>query len=226
MLSAVKEVMRAAWREKLITGDELQRIVDVKRVPGKRLSKRRQLPMDEIRALVEAAKKRRSKRRALRDTALVLILFYGGVRRAEAASLRVENCHFERGGLCRITVIGKGNKEREIPLRAEIAEHLRAWIQTLDRMCGPVFPRRSSDEQCMHAETVRTIVRYLVRLSGIGATTPHDARHTFITNLLDADVDVGAVQKLAGHANVQTTMGYDRRDYAAKVKAVERLPAL
>lgn len=75
----------------------------------------------------------------------------------------------------------------------------------------------------MTDQSVRAALLKRAAQAHVAAFTPHDLRRTYISNLLDAGVDLATAQGLAGHENANTTSGYDRRGDAAKKKAVELL---
>lgn len=75
----------------------------------------------------------------------------------------------------------------------------------------------------MTDQAVMVVLEKRARQAKIKSVSPHDLRRSFITHLLDGGADALSVQKLAGHANTQTTLRYDRRDEKAKRKAVEVL---
>jgi site-specific recombinase XerD len=81
----------------------------------------------------------------------------------------------------------------------------------------PLVNRRMTDQ------AVLLLLRRRATQAKVATFTPHDLRRSFISDLLDAGADMVTVQKLAGHANVQTTARYDRRGEEAKRRAVELL---
>ena len=75
----------------------------------------------------------------------------------------------------------------------------------------------------LRGESIAYILRRRQEQAGSAPFSPHDLRRSFVTKLLDAGEDVFTVQKLAGHADVSTTVRYDRRDETAKRRAVRHL---
>ena len=228
MLSFVKGTLRTAWRLGMLSAEELARLFDVERVKGETLPAGRALTLDEVRALLDAAAKDKRRWRARRDAALVAVLYCSGVRRFEAAGLLVDELEREDGRL-RLNVRGKGNKRRLVPLPRDVVPVVDAWLEVRGSGPGALFPARSRRGeklrgQAMRPDTVWSIIKRLVERAALEHASPHDFRRTFISSLLDESGDVAAIQKLAGHADVTTTMRYDRRGEKAREKAVDKLP--
>lgn len=108
-----------------------------------------------------------------------------------------------------LRVRGKGNKERSIPLEGGAAAWLGDWLKVRGNDPGPLFwpvtkggdlhPRRLTSQAIYDALAKRA------RAVGVEHLSPHDLRRSLISDLLDAGADIATVQKLAGHANANTT---------------------
>jgi len=150
-----------------------------------------------------------------RDRAILEVLYASGVRVAELAGLDVEDVDLREGG---VRVLGKGRKERVVPLGAKAVEALRAYLGTREGGRGPLF--RNSRGGRLTARSLHRVVRARARAAGLaGRVTPHTLRHTFATHLLDAGADLRLIQELLGHARLTTTQRYTHvsADRLAKV---------
>lgn len=224
-LSALKGVLREAWRLGLMPGDQYRRAVDVAGLKGERLPAGRALAPEEIAALVGACMVEGTPVARLRDTAILALLFACGLRRSELVVLDVE--HYRQAD-CMVQVIGgKGNKDREVPVLNGAKLALDAWLGARGTEPGPLFVAMVRGGRLtgrrLTAQSVRKMLCDRARQAGVEAFSPHDLRRTYITQLLEKNVDLLTVQKLAGHANPATTARYDRRDDKAKRQAVARL---
>jgi site-specific recombinase XerD len=143
---------------------------------------------------------------ALRDAAVLELLYAAGLRVAEL-------CGLDRGGLDLaarvVTVTGKGNKERQVPIHDRAAGALQAWMQGgWADLAGPrspleaVFLNRAGNRL-----GPRDVRRIIDRRSPV-PTHPHALRHSFATHLLDGGADLRVVQELLGHSSLQTTQVY------------------
>jgi site-specific recombinase XerD len=138
---------------------------------------------------------------ALRNRALLELLYSAGLRSAEAVGLDLADVDFEREAL---HVHGKGGKERVVPLGEEAAHHLARYL----RDARPKLARGAVDAVFLSARGRRldtSMVRRLVR-------HPHRLRHAFATHLLEGGADLRTIQELLGHASLSTTQIYSHVD--------------
>jgi len=225
MLAALRGVLRAAWRLRLMDAEAYHRAVDVKAVRGSRLPKGRGLERGELRAMFKTiAEDNRPAVRA-RDAAMLALLYGAGLRRAELVALDLADYDVTAGTL---RVQGKGRKERLLHAANGTADALAAWLTMRGPEPGPLFTPVTPGGQLRLGERLTPAavfdwLRRLVQRAGIARCAPHDLRRSFISDLLDAGADIAVVQQLAGHANVQTTARYDRRGEQAKRRAVGML---
>jgi len=223
-LAALRGVLKECWRLGYVTADDFRRAADLEAIRGSRLPRGRALKGGEVRALFDSCAqpdKPVQATIAVRDAALLAILYGSGLRRAEVVALDLEHVDREHGT---ITVRGKGNKERLGYITGGGLAALHDWLAIRGDVDGPLFwpvhrsgrlglPRR------LTAQALRELTRRRGQLAQVSPFSPHDLRRTFIGDLLDAGADLSVVQQLAGHAQVQTTARYDRRGEVAKKKA-------
>lgn len=165
----------------------------------------------------------------VRDAAIVALLRVAGLRRAEVAGLDVAS--FDTGAQ-RLTVIGKRNKTRAIPIEDPGAlGALADWLHLRGADDGALFTRidrvAGGQYTVTHDRLTDQAIYYILderrQQAGVEPFTPHDLRRTFAGDLLDAGADMVTAQKLMGHSSAQTTAGYDRRGEETKRKAVRAL---
>ncbi len=223
MLSALRGTLKAAWRLGLMSADDYTRAADVQSVTGSTLPAGRALTAGEISALLDACADDASPAGA-RDAAIIALLRVGGLRRAEVCALNLDDYHVADGLL---VVRGKRNKERTAYVTNGAKDALDDWLSVRGMEAGALFCPVNKGGcvivRRMHAEAIFNALRKRAEQAGVKDLSPHDLRRTFVSDLLDAGADIATVQKLAGHASVNTTARYDRRGEAAKRKAVELL---
>jgi integrase/recombinase XerC len=141
-----------------------------------------------------------------RDDAVLELLYGSGLRVSEVCTLRVRDLDLARS---RVTVWGKGAKQRTVPLSAPAVAALREYLTQPEAgvATGPDGERYLFANQRMRPLTPRDVRRVVDRRSP-SPTHPHALRHTFATHLLDGGADLRAVQELLGHADLSTTQIY------------------
>ncbi|HEX9467787.1 MAG TPA: tyrosine-type recombinase/integrase [Acidimicrobiia bacterium] len=146
---------------------------------------------------------------ALRDLAVLEVLYGAGLRVAECCNLSLGDCDLARG---LVTVLGKGAKVRRVPLGEPAVDALRAWLA---RGRPELASRESPDDRVFvnrrgRGLSPRDARRILERhpLSDGRAVHPHALRHAYATHLLEGGADLRAVQELLGHADLATTQIY------------------
>lgn len=221
ILSALRGVLKAAWKLGLMSAEEYHTAAAVDRVIGESVPAGRSVASGELSALLNTC---RQDVAGIRDAAIIAVLYACGLRRAELAALDL--AHFEHtpdGG--RLLVHGKRNKQRYVPLVDGAARALADWLAVRGDGAGPLFVVVGNRNRGgrMTTQAVYAMLKARAAAAGIPAMSPHDLRRTFVGDLLDAGADIVTVQKLAGHSSVETTARYDRRDEKAKAAAVARL---
>jgi integrase/recombinase XerC len=142
----------------------------------------------------------------LRDDAVLELLYGSGLRVAELCGLDCGDVELDRRVL---TVTGKGNRQRRLPMHARCAAAVERWVGE----GRDTLPAAERDERALFVNQrarrlgPRDVRRILNRRSPV-PTHPHALRHTFATHLLDGGADLRVVQELLGHASLQTTQIY------------------
>ena len=178
------------------------------------------LSASEVETLIRAAEERVEcgRRFALRDRALVELLYGSGLRASELVSLPRSAIAADRPF---VILKGKGGKERLAPLGSRALAAALDWTGTLPSGGAFLFPSRKK-----HLTRVRLfqIVRALAAEAGIAPerVSPHVLRHAFATHLLGGGADLRALQTMLGHADIATTQIYTHVQSDALVKAGER----
>jgi len=150
----------------------------------------------------------------LRDRAIMEVLYGCGLRVSELTGLRLENVMIEEGSL---RVIGKGNKERVVPIAGIAAQALARYLSegrpglVRARTGGEVFLNRHGSK--LTTARVWGIVKTIAAAAGIEKRAyPHALRHSFATHLLENGADLRAIQEMLGHADISTTQIYTHTD--------------
>lgn len=173
------------------------------------------MSMDEIKSLFDIAYKQRTECQpnsfsytmAIRNIAIVELLFASGMRVSELCDLRLCDVDMKQGY---VRIIGKGNKERIVDIGQEAT--LIAIKEWLDKRGSgdpqsPLFVSRLQNK--LPTQSVRLLVHNLVSASHIKKNiTPHTFRHTYATLLLEEGIDITYIQHLLGHSSVVTTQIY------------------
>jgi integrase/recombinase XerD len=174
------------------------------------------LSIHEINSLIDAIDL--SKPEGMRNKAILEMLYGCGLRVSEVIDLKISNLFLD---IELVKILGKGNKERLVPIGSEAAKFLQIWLQEV-RVHLKIKPgqedwvflnnRGSSLSRVM----VFLIIKGLATKIGIKKTiSPHTFRHSFATHLLEGGADLRAVQEMLGHESITTTEIYTHldRDY-------------
>lgn len=225
ILAALRGVLLASRRMGLLSADEYLRLIDVRPVRGSTTPRGRMLEQAELGALFRACAADVSPR-GRRDAALLAVGVAGGLRRAELGAL--DQADVAGDGAIKVRR-GKGAKDRVVYLAGDALSLLRLWQQSRAGAGGAALfvaigrTGRVLPDRRLTPAAVRYILLRRCDQAGITPATPHDLRRTAISRLLDAGVDLATAARVAGHANVQTTAGYDRRGERALRAAGETL---
>ena len=207
--------IRSYFRHQVLVGARDDNPAAQVELPKRRRTLPRTLSPGEVERLIDAAMG--TTPRAMRDRALVELLYGGGLRVSEAVGLDRNAVDLENRF---VRCIGKGNKERVVPIGREAVTALRRYLAHgrahLDRSNRPDLFLNARGGPLTRAGAF-LILRKLAEKAGLeeGRVHPHLLRHSFATHLLEGGADLRAVQEMLGHADLATTELYthvsDRR---------------
>ena len=157
----------------------------------------------------------------VRDAVVVVLFYTSGMRLAELHQVNVGDISAD---FSHIRVLGKGNKERIVPLIAPVQEILKKYCGQKSSQNICIDQKKalilSEKEERLSQRTLQRIVDRVLKASGVqGKTSPHVLRHTFATHLLNMGADLRDIQELLGHSSLKATQVYTHND-------VERLKAI
>ena len=203
-LSSFRRFFRWMVREGLVSEDPTAQIA----MPKIGRSLPRSLSEAEVEALLNAP----AVADALghRDRTMLEVLYATGLRVSELVSLKLGQINMNQGV---VRVLGKGNRERLIPLGEEAVRWMKAFMSgarndiLLDRSTDFLFPTRRGDR--MTRQAFWHIIKRYARKAGVDRDlSPHTLRHAFATHLLNHGADLRVVQMLLGHSDLSTTQIY------------------
>lgn len=167
------------------------------------------LSIEEVTRLLDTPKATPS---GLRDKAIFEVIYGAGLRASEVLTLRLSDIDFDVGF---VRTIGKGDKERVVPLGREALKALRAYLQSGRSQLGGVGKMKApelfinSRGRCLSRQGLHNIVKKHAQTAGLpDFVSTHTLRHSFATHLLEGGADLRAVQEMLGHADLSTTQIY------------------
>lgn len=205
-IAALRAFYRFAENEKLLPVNVAENLSLPRR--WKRLPKA--LTNDEITKLLAPDSAEQPTPGSLCDQAILELAYASGLRLAELRNLRLEQLHLEAGF---INVIGKGNKERVVPVGKKAVEALNRYLEAgRPRLVTPRSPANvflTKRGTPFASVTLWLRIKNRVKRTGVVRNiTPHMLRHSFATHLLEHGADLRVIQELLGHANISTTEVY------------------
>lgn len=226
-VNALRGVMNEARRLGLISQEHLLNMRSVKGINGTRLSQGRNLKRTLIRDLM-AVCAADPRPQGIRDAAIIAVLYGSGMRKSESVNLDLNQVNFTERSL---QVLGKGNKQLIKYAPVWVFDKLHDWLRLrrselveTQQDDSFLFNRIRRGGHITRDRISKHAIYYITRQRGLEIgiqIMPHDFRRSFITRIIE-EHDLSIAQKLAHHANIQTTANYDVRDDNERRRAVDR----
>lgn len=203
-ISALRRFHQFLRQERLTDHDPMQHID----TPKKAQKLPSTLTLAEVEKIIEAPDT--SKLLGIRDRAILEVMYATGMRVSELVGLKLGDLHLSLG---LVQTIGKGDKERIIPL----GDHAIRWLERYLDEVRPLLVKNDSETHLfvnnhgtgLSRQGIWKNLKQIVREAGVYKTvTPHTLRHSFATHLLENGADLRTVQELLGHADISTTQIY------------------
>lgn len=200
--------------------------------PKHRATLPRFLPVDEALHLMEQPRAGASEGEgvevlALRDQAMLEVLYGAGLRVSELVGLDMDAIDFEQG---LVRVHGKGDKERIVPLGRKAAEAIQAYLPRRGELASKAGSMEAASALFLSIRGRRITVRRVqqivdteTQLAGVRRrSSPHDLRHSYATHLLDSGADLRSIQEMLGHGSLSTTQRYTHVTVDSLIAAYEK----
>jgi integrase/recombinase XerD len=202
-ISSVKALYKFMLIENLRDDDPAENIQTPKR--WERLPKA--LSVSEVRELLDAGFPGDT---AMRDSAMLELLYSSGLRVSELVMMKTSDVHFDAGF---VKVLGKGSRERVVPVNARAIARIKRYID--DERAGVLQRRHSPYLFVTKRGGPMTRQRFWQTMKALGRKlnieiSPHTVRHCFATHLLEGGADLRSVQKMLGHSDISTTQIYTK----------------
>ncbi|MBL6871467.1 MAG: site-specific tyrosine recombinase XerD [Flavobacteriales bacterium] len=209
VISSMRSFFKFLILEKIIKENPTELLENPK--TGKKLPEF--LTIDEIELIVNQID--RSKKEGERNLAIIEVLYGCGLRVTELIELKISEIYWEEGFL---RIIGKGNRERLVPLGKIASKHLKIYLNEIrvhqkvkDLFVDHVFINKNGTK--ISRVMIFKIIKKLTEKSGIQKNiSPHSLRHSFATHLVEGGADLRSVQEMLGHQSITTTEIYTHLD--------------
>ena len=159
---------------------------------------------------------------SLRDKAIMELFYSSGLRLAELASLDCVDIKFDQS---EVKVIGKGSKQRVVPIGQVALTAIKTWLNCRDQLpcveAGDALFVSSQGKRLSHRSIQARMAKWGQEQAMAVKVHPHKLRHSFATHMLESSQDLRAVQELLGHANLSTTQIYTSLDFQHLAKVYD-----
>ena len=214
-LSAIRSFMNYLLREGMIKNNPAEGVKTPKapkKLPGV-------LDIQQISQLLDIQE---TDPLSLRDKAIMELIYSSGLRLSEIVRLNPIDLNLSDKSL---TVIGKGDKTRMLPIGNEAIKSLRSWLSCRNELANPEEEALfvGSRGNRLSKRSIQSRIKHWARKNGIQQDVyPHLLRHSFATHMLEASGDLRAVQELLGHKDISTTQVYTHLDFEHLSKTYDK----
>ncbi|WP_040552508.1 tyrosine-type recombinase/integrase [Rheinheimera nanhaiensis] len=210
---AIRSIVKIAVMMKLADSEQLNQLSSLSKLkhaeyPGTALTKQQ---VQALFTLLERSTSAVGKR----NVALFAVLLGTGLRRSELVALELKDVDLNKQTL--LVRNGKGNKSRTVFLPKWCLNYLQSWLKLRSMQPGYLFCSMFISgvvtlDKPLSVWLVYRLIKDKLQHIGVANASPHDLRRTFITRLLEQNIDLNTVRQMAGHASITTTTIYDKRD--------------
>jgi integrase/recombinase XerC len=215
-LSALKSLFKFGLRNNIINTNpciKLQSLKTAKKLPVF-------FKESELENALDTQKNYKNDFAEIRNNIILEILYQTGIRRAELIGLKDSDFNFFS---LTLRIVGKGNKERIIPISKELKEKVEKYIDTKNQIFdSPYFILTETGEQAYPNLIYRIVKTNMGEVTSLNKRSPHVMRHSFASGLLNNGAEIGAVKELLGHASLAATQIYTHTSYEQLKKAYKQ----